>query len=162
MILCKYPIILVFLFSLLGCISTARVSDFSKSSNVYDFDALSNINYESEGKFWNLQTKYEYFIEIDNVTEEVLFSTIQEALTRLGYKISYKDRQQQTIIGERGLQLNEWNSINGVYYNYRNGTFRVYIKNAITQDIIGGWRENRARRVAQVLCSELITCKKKN
>ena len=130
-----------------GCASVARISDFQKTSEALDFNKLAQANYESQSGLWNLQTEYEYFVEVLNTEEDELFKAINEALINSGYEITFSNKKDRTIIGERGLRLNEWYSITGIYYRNHTGLFQVFFKNAITQDITGGWRENRARKL---------------
>jgi hypothetical protein len=154
-------LITICLFLCASCAGVAKMSAFSQTAETFDFDKLAQQNYESKDAMWNQQTEYEYFIEIERITEDELFKQIIDALVKSGYDISYENKQNRAIIGERGLRLNEWNSIIGVYYKQREDFFQVFIKNAITQDITGGWRENRAKKVAMVLCANLSKCKTK-
>ena len=142
-----------------GCAGVARISDFPRTSETLDFDKLAKANYESKDAIWNQQTEYEYFIEVEKTEEDELYKAITDALVNSGYKVSYSNKQNRVVIGKRGLRLNEWKSIIGVYYRGREGFFQIFIKNAITQDITGGWRENRAKKVAVLLCSRLPKCK---
>lgn len=127
---------------------------------VLDFEDIAKHNYEYDGAAWNQKTAYEYYLEVEAIGEDELFAALLEALIRNGYEVRYSDKKVRTVIGERGLRMNEWKSITGIYYNIKNDAFQVFIKNAITQDVTGGWRENRAKKVATVLCSELIQCRK--
>ncbi len=154
-------LIITCLFLCASCAGIAKISDFSRTAETFDFDKLAQQNYESKDAIWNQQTEYEYFIEIERIPEDELFKQIIDALVKSGYDISYENKQNRTIIGERGLRFNEWNSITGVYYKHHEDFYQVFIKNAITQDITGGWRENRAKKVAMVLCASLSKCKPK-
>jgi len=142
-----------------GCAGIARISEFPQTSETIDFDKLAQANYESKDAFWNLQTEYEYFVEVEKTEEDELYKAITDALVNSGYVVSYSNKQNRVIIGERGFRLNEWKSITGVYYRGRDGLFQVFFRNAITQDITGGWRQNRARKVAALLCKSLSKCK---
>jgi hypothetical protein len=153
-------VILICLGILTGCSGVARMSDFPRTSEILDFDKLAQANYDSKNAIWNEQTKYEYFVEVERADEDELFTSIIYALTGSGYSISYANKQDRVVIGERGLRLNEWKSITGVYFKGREELFQVFFKNAITQDITGGWRENRAKEVATVFCTSLTKCKR--
>jgi hypothetical protein len=142
-----------------GCAGVARTSDFSRTAETLDFDKLAQADYESKDAFWNQQTEYEYFVEVEKIEEDELYKAMTNALIKSGYEISYSNKQKKVLIGERGLRLNEWSSITGLYYRPHDDIFQVFIKNAITQDITGGWRENRAKKVAIVLCESLSKCK---
>jgi len=141
-----------------GCVSTARVSDFSKTADGLDFERLSERDYDRKDAIWNQKTGYEYFIKLERLTEDELVGGITRALKKLGYDIRYSDKQGRTIIGERGLRANEWSSVVGVYYRQTGESYYVYIRNVITQDVTGGWRDNRAQKVAQAICADLKTC----
>jgi hypothetical protein len=135
------------------------MSDFPQTAETLDFDTLAKATYESRDAIWNQQTEYEYFLELVKVEEDELCNSIIDSLVQSGYELSYSDKKKGAIIGERGLRLNEWNSITGVYYKRGEGFYQVFIKNAVTQDITGGWRENRAKKVAIVLCTVLPKCR---
>ncbi len=134
------------------------MSDFPKSYQTLDFEDIASHDYEYDGSVWNQKTEYEYYVEASNVTEDELFIALSEALKRNGYGIIFSDKKNRAVIGERGLRMNEWRSITGIHYNIKGTEFQIFIKNAITQDITGGWRENRAKKVASVLCTDLIQC----
>ena len=142
-----------------GCAGVARTSDFPQTAEALDFDKLAQADYESKDAFWNQQTEYEYFVEVEKTEEDELYKAMTDALIESGYEIAYSNKQNRSIIGERGLRFNEWSSITGLYYRRHDDIFQIFIKNAITQDITGGWRENRAKKVAIVLCESLSKCK---
>lgn len=48
-------------------------------------------------------------------------------------------------------------SITAIYYKATGESFQMFFKNAITQDITGGWRSNRAKKVATAFCG-LVRC----
>jgi len=152
-------LIVVCICLLSSCAGVAKISDFPKTAEPFDFDKLAQVAYDPQDGIWNKRAEYEYFIEVTKVEEDELYNSIIGSLLKSGYEISYSDKQNKAIIGERGLRLNEWNSITGVYYKQRDGEYQVFIKNAITQDITGGWRENRAKEVAIALCTKLSKCK---
>jgi len=136
----------------------ARVSDFSKTANGLDFESLAGRDYDGKDAVWNQKTGYEYFIKLERLTEDELVDGITRALKQLRYDIRYSDKQGRTIIGERGLRANEWSSVVGAYYRQTGESYYVYIRNVITQDVTGGWRDNRAQKIAQAICADLKTC----
>ncbi|MBK8805697.1 MAG: hypothetical protein IPO21_03205 [Bacteroidales bacterium] len=143
-----YLIILtVFLQS---CLSVARISDFPTTSESIDFDQYSKERMDNKEPFWTLETSYEYYIEENFTLEKIkLIGLITNALKNNGYRIFISDQDSQYIIGKRGLRANEWNTRTGVYYkidSIQNKT-QIYIKSRITQDITGGPRDNRAKKV---------------
>lgn len=153
-------VMLICLLAITGCAGVARMSDFPKTADTFNFNELSKKNYDSKDTFWNEHTEYEYLADVEKTDENELFKSIIAALTSSGYTVSYSDIQHQVVIGERGLRPNEWKSITAVYYKGTSELFQVFFKNAITQDVTGGWRENRAKEVAKSLCIILMKCKK--
>jgi hypothetical protein len=151
---------LICLFAVTGCMGVARMSDFPRNAATFNFDELSKKNYDSKDAIWNERTEYEYFVNVEKTDENELFKLITFALMNSGYTISYSDIQHKVAIGERGLRLNEWQSITGIYYRATPDLFQVYFKNAITQDITGGLRENRAKEVAKLFCAIIMKCKR--
>jgi hypothetical protein len=149
----KYVISIVIL-SLLNCVSVASLERFPKSTSQINFGELENIKFEDKEGIWNLKTDYECLLIVNNQLADVEAQT-ENALLKTGYKIKVKDKSEKLIIGERGMRPNEWNSITGIYYKPKNDTVIIYIKNEITQDITGGWKENRAKEIGKLLCKNL-------
>ena len=141
-----------------GCVSVARVSDFARTTEGLNFQQLSQRDYDQKDALWNEKTGYEYFIEVEKIQESDLVNGATRALKELGYNIQYSEGEHRVIIGERGLRANEWRSVAGVYYRPKEAGFQIYIRNKITQDITGGWRDNRAKKIAQAICEELKSC----
>jgi hypothetical protein len=140
-----------------GCAGVAKIADFPRSANAIDFAAMQAKDYTIPDAVWNLRTEFDYFVEVRNSTEQRLFDAAAEALRKEGYTVSFSDLTARTVIAERGLGLWEWSSITAVYYKGADGVLKVYIKNAITQDVTGSWRINRAQDVAVALC-KLVEC----
>lgn len=55
------------------------------------------------------------------------------------------------------MMTNEWSSITAVYYKIQADKIQVYLNTKITQDITGGWRENRASKIGRLIEYELDT-----
>jgi hypothetical protein len=146
---------LLFAAMLTGCVSVARVSDFKRTADGLDFDALARRDYDSKDAVWNQKTGYEYFIEEAKIDDDDLVKGITTALESLNFKLQYSSKQDRTIIAERGLRANEWSSVVGVYYRPKDAIVQIYVRNEITQDFTGGWRDNRAKDVAQAISTEL-------
>ena len=140
-----------------GCAGVAKITDFPRSANAIDFAVVQAKDYSIPDAVWNLKTEFDHFVEVRNSTEQRLFEAAAEALRKEGYTVSFSDLAARTVIAERGLGLAEWSSISAVYYKGADGMFKVYVKNAITQDITGSWRVNRAQEVAVALC-KLVEC----
>ena len=141
-----------------GCVSEARLSDFQKTSNGIDFDALAKRDYDSKSAVWTEKGGYEYYIEAQNVSENDLVNGIIEALKELHYVIKSSNTGDDTIIARRGFEVNEWASVAGIYYHSKGDRYQIYIQNKITQDFTGGWRDNRAKKIANAICAKLNGC----
>lgn len=90
------------------------------------------------------------------ISEDELIEIIIQGLFTKGYRIEIKDKKNKKIIGKRGMRANEWNSITGVYYNFTTTKIQVYLNTKITQDITGGWRENRAKKIGMLIENNMI------
>lgn len=139
-----------------GCLSTAKLSDFSQTSSSVDFDKYAKEYKEASTPFWTLKTSNEYYFEKDlSVEENFVFDIVANSFKRLGYKIAFSDADGKCVIGKRGMVANEWSSVTAVYYKYVSNRLQVYIKTKITQDITGGWKENRAKEVGRIIEQQL-------
>ena len=137
-----------------GCLSIAKISDFPTTSSNIDFDRYSKEQSEKKEPFWTLETSNEYYIETQKlINDDDLINLISEALKDKGYKIFVADKNNDYVIGKRGLRANEWNTKTGVYYriNSEKNTTQIYINSRITQDITGGWKDNRAKKIGVIL-----------
>ena len=137
-----------------GCLSVAKISDFSRTSATIDFEKYSNEYKERSVPFWTSETSNEYYIERDNLMSVNELSTIiQAALKEKGNMIISVDTVNKVVLGKRGMYANEWNSITGVYFkiDVEKKKTQIYINTRITQDITGGWRENRAKKVGLII-----------
>jgi hypothetical protein len=137
-----------------GCLSIARISDFPTTSSYIDFDKYSREKSEKKEPFWTLKTSNEFYLESPKVIDEDdMINLISQALKNNGYRISIADKNNQYVIGKRGLRGNEWNTRTGVYYKIdtvKNKT-QIYINSRITQDITGSLKDNRAKKVGLIL-----------
>jgi hypothetical protein len=133
-----------------GCISLARLSDFSQTSSSIDFDKLSKEFKLTKTPFWTTKTSNEYYFEKETKSNETkFFEIIKDCLNSYNYSISFSNIENKCVIGKRGMVANEWSSITAVYYKIQPNKIQVYLSSKITQDFLGGWRENRAMRVGQ-------------
>jgi hypothetical protein len=144
--------------ALSGCVSMASVQDFPRSATEIRFDEIAKQGLRQDGA-WNLETQYEYYFEVDAALIDQLHGAIESAMTRLDYRVVRSDKAQRVVLGERSITMAEWNSVTGVYYSVKGDVVQVYVKNAITQDITGGWRDNRAKALSDKLCTEMLRCK---
>ena len=141
-----------------SCLSVAKISDLPSSSKGIDFDKYSAEYKEQKNPFWTAATSNEYYFERDKaLTEKDLTDIIKQALSKKGYAMNKVDLENNYISGKRGMQANEWNSITGIYYqlDHNNKKLQVYIITKITQDFTGGWKENRAKKIGEIIESNL-------
>jgi hypothetical protein len=141
-----------------SCSSTARLSDFPKTAKEYNFDKIANSKKTQEDKSWNKKAGYEYYLQTNSKDDSLIIQAIIGALRSEGFLISFIHDKDGAIVGERGLQANEWKSVAGVYYQKNDEGFEVYVRCKITQDITGGWREDRAKKIGEKICVLLKNC----
>jgi hypothetical protein len=152
----------MFLVILNSCLSVAKISNFPKASNEINFDKYSTEYKEKKSSFLTSDTTNEYYFERNKlISEKELTDIIQFALKENGYSIYSSSFENDNIFGKRGLHANEWNSITGVYYKIELNIQKVqiYINTKITQDLTGGWGENRAKKIGLII--EAIIDKRK-
>jgi hypothetical protein len=152
--LVKLFILLVFLTTIIGCLSVAKLSDFPKTSTAIDYNKYSTEYHELKSPYWTSENASEYYFERDTIiTNKELTDYIKQTLKALGYSITSNDYEDDYIRGSRGMTTKEWGSITAVYYklDYDKNKLQVYILTKITQDISGGRAENRAKTVGQII-----------
>lgn len=155
----KNLIVLLMVITASGCTSVARVSNFESSSSKIDFAGLAKTHDSSSGAIWSWKCKNEYFIYVQNMAMSQLSSLLKKSVGSSGYSIVKSSEDGSAIIAEKGITLNEWGSVVGVYSSLKEGEFQIYIKVEITQDITGGWVENRAKRLGMHICSQTNLCR---
>ena len=153
------PLFLTIILLLAGCVSVARIADLPKTADEINFDAVARAGARTNDGTWNTQTDYEYYVEITGSSPEALHKALETAIVRAGYKAKKSDKINHVVIGERGVSMAEWGAVTGIYYRVTDNLTQVYFKNILTQDFTGSWRENRAKTVADLLCTELIACR---
>ena len=146
------------LILLSGCVSQARLSDFQKTSQGIDFDAMSQRDYDGKSAVWTEKSGYEYYIEVQKINETDLLHGITAALNDLHFVIKSSNPDGSAIVARRGIHANEWASVVGIYYRLKGDRYQIYIRNRITQDVTGGWRENRGKKIADAICAKLNGC----
>jgi hypothetical protein len=153
---------LFFFFSLLvsfsSCLSTARLSDFSQTAEKIDFMQIANSEKMELDKEWNSKTEFEYYLKLNTTNNSLIIQSIKDALFYNGYTIQFLDVNKKAVLAKRGLMANEWNSIIGIYFNVNNDESEIYINCKITQDITGGWRDDRAAEIGQTICQFFKGC----
>ncbi len=149
-----------------GCLAVAHVGDFPDSAAAIDFNKYAAENRAtrlalSRGEIpaqnsWTTATSNEYYLNKHfNGSETELVNFIKYALEAHGYSIIKSDVPNKYLIAKRGMRQNEWGSLTGVYYKLEdnNNSVQVYIQTKITQDVTGGFPQNRAMGVGLVLQS---------
>lgn len=156
----KIILILVTSTFFAGCLSIAKLSNFSQTSSTIDFYKLAKEYKLAETPFRTTKTTNEYFFEKEIIIEESkLFEIAKNALDACKYSISVSNIENKCIIGKRGLMANEWKSITAIYYKIESNKIQVYVLTKITQDITGGFGENRAMQVGKLIEQKLNSTK---
>lgn len=149
-------LMLIILFQ--SCMTSARISDFPRSADLYDFNKIANAKETYQPGMWNSKTGYGYFLKTNISDDSIIINAITTALKVEHFTIKYIDKNKGSILAERGLRANEWKAVSGVYYQKSNEGADIYIKCKISQDVTGGWREDRAKQIGQGICHNLHGC----
>lgn len=157
-----FRIIQLFIFVLpiafQSCISTARIQDFPKNVSSINFEKIATSPKTTKDGLRNAKTGFEYYFTTSVADEIYLRNAISSGLDLQGFTVEFTDYSQGTIVAERGMRANEWNSVAGVYYRKKAEGFEVYINCKITQDFTGGWNEDRAKKIGIRICEILKGC----
>ncbi|WP_148300753.1 hypothetical protein [Shewanella marina] len=153
----KSVVILVVLF-LVGCATTASISNLPISADQVDFNTLASRDLDPNLPIWNLKGMSEYITYTSKIEEEKLYDFLKQANQKQGFKNIYENFETRSIRGSRGMRMNEWNSVSGIYYRELDDRFQIYVRVDITQDITGGWKENRAEKIIKSLCNISKIC----
>jgi len=162
MIRTKYnlELAIIFIFCItpfMGCIGTAKISSFPEHISEIDFENYSNRMANVNTEPWTFETSDEFYFEkaysSSEYNEYQVISSIETIFKQERYSIQLKDIKNKRIIGRRGLQADEWNSLVGIYYNFNESKnmLQVYIKTEITQDITGGPNKHRSIHMGGLL-----------
>ena len=130
--------------------SVAKFSNMPKGASEINFSKYSSHAKNEKEPLLTGSTTNEYFIEINKVCYELeILDAIGQAYNANHYGFSKFNKADKAIFAERGARLNEWKSLAGIYYqiNEQLNNTRFYILVNITQDITGGWKENRAKKL---------------
>jgi hypothetical protein len=140
----------IYLLGLIFCLScvTAKVNHLPKSSSEIDFDKISLVN-DRKSKIWTNETSSQFYIEIPVTNDSLLLeSIINHSFRKNGYKKGFLDVKNQTFSAQRGMRANEWATFTRLFYKINQRNTQLYIQSEIAQDGTGGWRENRAKKIA--------------
>ena len=81
-----------------------------------------------------------------------------DTLREAGYEVVRQESEAGVVLAERGLRMNEWGSVTGVYFRPQAQHWWILVDVRITQDVTGSWREDRARKLATTLCGRIGGC----
>lgn len=140
---------LLLFFSCVSCI-TSKVLQLPTSASEINFNQIAVVN-EKKTKVWTSETISEFYVEVPLVNDAQLLNGIQYSFEKNGYKNGKWDLNNQTFSAQRGMRANEWATFTRLYYKINPNNTQVYVQSRISQDGSGGWRENRAKKVAVVL-----------
>ena len=154
-----FSLLAIFSLSFYSCLSVAKLSDLPQTAEVINFNKIADSEQADIEKFWTFNTVSEYYIKSNSVNDSLIFNSLKTALINNGFSVKLMDRAKHTILAKSGLKGNEWNTIVGIYYNIGSSESEIYIKCKITQDITGGLREDRAKKIGDVICNMLENCK---
>ena len=144
--------------SIQSCMTTAQLSDFSRTSDGLDFNEIAISKNDTTDAEWNGRTEFEYYIKTVVTVDSLIIKAIKSGLNSEKFSIKLNSKNNCTILGERGMTFNEYNSIAGVYYQINSASSEIYINCKITQDMTGGWREDRAKKIGLKICKLLNGC----
>lgn len=140
-----------------SCVSTASLSNYPLSPQSIDFEKIARSEKKEIDPKWNKKTGFEYYLTAQPVSNEELTGIITRVLKDEQYKIKYTDNG--VLLAERGLRANEWKSVTGIYFRNADSLLQVYVRSHITQDVTGGWREDRAEIIGKRICTLLGGCR---
>lgn len=146
----------IIISSFLLCCScnVARFSSMPQRATDINFDKIGLVNKPIKETVYTANTKNEYFIQINNLLNEAqILEVIGKTYSANNYGFSKFNRVDKVVFAERGARLNEWKSLAGIYYQIDevNNQTNLYILVKITQDITGGFKENRAKKLGLVI-----------
>lgn len=139
----------LFLFGLIflaGC-TTTKNNYFPTASSQINFDSIYTVN-NNKSALWTNETTSEFYVEVPKTSDSLFFNAIGRSFIQNGYKKVTLDIKNRVFTGQRGIRPNEWATLTRVYYQINEMNIQVYVRSEISQDGTGGWRENRAKKVA--------------
>jgi len=137
------PLLIILLLS--GCASVARIGDLPKT--------FESINYEGVEK-----SEYGYFehiFKLENIEDDHFYSAVKSGLTSNGFNIVNIDEDNRLLTAKRGLRLNEWGSVVGIYSRRTDDDLEIKVIVKITQDITGTFPQSYAENIANRIKNSL-------
>jgi hypothetical protein len=144
-----FKLFIVLSFALQSCL-VAKFSSMPKTSADINFVRYEKESQNTKEPFWDSKTSNEYFIKINKVYAELdILQAIGVAYSNNNFGFSKFNKADKVVFAERGMRMNDWKSLAGVYYNIDEieKETKIYVLVKITQDVIGGWKENRAKKL---------------
>jgi hypothetical protein len=138
-----------------SCVTVAKISDLPSNSESIDFSKIALMKKTKKDKAWNSKKEYEYYICTPVNSPEKIMASILKGLQLEEYAVNRQSLLNGVVLAERGLRANEWNSVAGIYFIVTEKEAHIYIRCRITQDITGGWRNDRAREIGDAICLQL-------
>lgn len=144
--------ILILSLGLCSCSVVAKLSELPRSSKEINFSSYAGKDLEISKDDWTYKEGDEYYFTARGINKKTLISAITNSLKILGYKIEKLDMNENCITSSRNIQITEWKSIYGVYFNnIDNESYEIYIINRITQDRSGGRNIYRSKKLAKFI-----------
>jgi hypothetical protein len=140
---------------IVSCTSVAKISDLPTNSEKIDFSKIALMKKTKKDKAWNSKKEYEYYICTPVNSPEKVMASVLKGLQLEEYAVNKQSLQNGVVLAERGLRANEWNSVAGIYFIVAEKETHIYICCKITQDITGGWRNDRAKEIGDAICTQL-------
>src|SRR6185369_14049924 len=128
-----------------GCMSVARLNDLPRSSDQVNFKQVSKDEYGH----------YEHDFVLTGVTDQQFHAIVRKAMESNGYSVRTDEVKSRATTGERGLRLNTWGAVAGVYSRRTGDSLDVKVIVRITQDFTGTLPERFAEDIANEIKKSL-------
>lgn len=128
-----------------GCMSVARLSDLPRSSDQVNFKQVTKDEYGH----------YEHDFVLTGVTDQQFHAIVRKAMDSNGYSVRTDEVKSRATTGERGLRLNTWGAVAGVYSRRTGDSLDVKVIVRITQDFTGTLPERFAEDIANEIKKSL-------
>jgi len=125
--------------------SVARLSDLPRSSDQVNFKQVTKDEYGH----------YEHDFVLTGVTDQQFHAIVRKAMDSNGYSVRTDEVKSRATTGERGLRLNTWGAVAGVYSRRTGDSLDVKVIVRITQDFTGTLPERFAEDIANEIKKSL-------
>ncbi|MCA9604151.1 MAG: hypothetical protein H6748_18665 [Spirochaetaceae bacterium] len=142
-----------------GCLGVARLSDLPASANDVDFAAHDGPQTPARRELRDGRPGQSFVVQsLAPLDGAALAEHAADTLREAGYEVVRQESEAGVVLAERGLRMNEWGSVTGVYFRPQAQHWWILVDVRITQDVTGSWREDRARKLATTLCGRIGGC----